>query len=308
MNARDKTILVVDDALFMVAVIQKALNDAGYRVQTANSGEAAIKIISRKRPDLILLDVIMPGMSGFDVCRYLRNDLRYSLIPIIIITGQASEEDKLLGLEAGADDYVTKPFSSGELLARVHNTLLRLERMREVNPLTGLRGNNDIETEMARRINKKEPFAALYFDLNLFKPYNDQYGYKAGDKVIKITSDIIVDTIVIHGADSDFIGHIGGDDFIALVAPGNAVTIARESIRAFEEIKKTFYTDADAVAGYTMASDREGVLRKTPLISLSVAVLMNAKDPVTNSLQLGERAAALKNEAKRNENNYAVGD
>jgi diguanylate cyclase (GGDEF) domain len=308
MNAQDKTILVVDDALFMVTVIQKALVDAGYRVQAANSGEEAIKLINKQRPDLILLDVVMPGMNGFEVCAYLRNDLRYSLIPIIIITGQSAEEDKLLGLEAGADDYVTKPFSSRELLARVHNTLLRLERMRDVNPLSGLRGNNEIQLEIARRIGENRRFAALYFDLNSFKPYNDTYGFEAGDNVLRMTSDVIVEAIISRGIANDFVGHIGGDDFIALVDPANAVAIAKQAISDFESKKLAFYSAQDAAAGFMMGHDREGNLKKLDLVGLSVAILMNEKDPVADSAQLGERAAELKGKAKQAACFYAVGD
>lgn len=308
MNAQDKTILVVDDALFMVTVIKTALSEAGYRVETAGSGEEAIKLIGKQRPDLILLDVIMPGMNGFEVCSYLRKDLRYSLIPIIIITGQSAEEDKLLGLEAGADDYVTKPFSSRELLARVHNTLLRLDRMRDVNPLSGLPGNNEIQVEIARRIKEKERFAALYFDLNSFKPYNDSYGFESGDKVLMMTSDVIVEAIISIGTEGDFVGHIGGDDFIALIHPENAVAIAEAAIADFESKKKMFYSKEDAENGFMIGHDREGNLKKMDLVGLSIAVLMNEKNPVADSTHLGERAAELKSKAKQAACFYAVGD
>lgn len=309
MRLTDKTILVVDDAIFMIAIIKKALLDAGYKVLTAASGEQALEIMEKTIPDLILLDVIMPGMNGFEVCQLLRNNLRLSLVPIIIITGQAEEEDKLKGLESGADDYVTKPFSNRELLARVHNTLWRLDRMREVNPLTGLRGNNEIETEMLRRINKGAPYAAMYCDLNLFKPYNDVYGFEAGDMVLRMTAEVIVQAVMERGDPSDFVGHIGGDDFIAFVEPENAVQIAERIIELFEERKVSFFSKTDLENGYIYAVQRNGEASRMGLTGISIALLLSDRHAISSTNELAQHAAVLKSKAKGNSKSaYAISE
>ncbi len=299
MKPAEKKILVVDDTLFMVTMIQRALEEAGYAVVTAFSAEEALEKLRQDRPDLILLDVIMPGMSGFELCELLRSDMRFSLIPIIIITGQAEEEDRLKGLELGADDYVVKPFIKRELLARVHNTLVRLERMRNVNPMTGLRGNNDIEAEMLRRIKSKLPYAVMYFDLNLFKPYNDCYGFASGDKFILMTADTIVEAVNACGTPTDFVGHIGGDDFIAVVEPGVAVPIAEKVIADFESKKLAFYSEEDLKNGYISSKDRSDVAQRFGLTGISVAIVIDATNRIKDTVELAKVAAEIKGKAKK---------
>ncbi len=299
MNPAEKKILVVDDTLFMVTMIEKALQTAGYAVTTAFSGEEALEKIHSERFDLILLDVIMPGMSGFELCEILRGDFRYNLIPIIIITGQTEEEDRLKGLELGADDYVVKPFVKRELLARVHNTLVRLERMRGVNPMTGLSGNNDIEAEMKRRIQEEIPFAVMYYDLNLFKPYNDVYGFANGDKLIQMAADVIVASIMDCGSPTDFIGHIGGDDFITIVDPENAVRIAEAVIERFESRKPDFYSDEDRAKGYITTKDRNGTPQNFGLTGIAVAIVMCDKHQLRDTIELAKIAAGTKSKAKK---------
>ena len=293
-----KKILVVDDTTFMVAVIKKVLSSANYDVTSASSGEEALEILKKNRPDLILLDVVMTGMSGYDVCKALRNDFRYNLIPIIMLTGQAEEEDKLTGLELGADDYIVKPFNNRELLARVKNTLVRLERSRGANPLTGLRGNNDIETEIAFRLSQDVPFSVLYLDLNSFKPYNDIYGFANGDLALKMSADIICDAVEEFGSGNDFVGHIGGDDFVAISDSEHAIPISEEIIRRFDIEIQELYSQEDREKGYITAKDRSGNITQFGFIGMSIAVIFSDKHNLNSSIDLAEIAASLKKKAK----------
>ena len=143
-----KKILIIDDTELMVQMIADILAGEGYDVVSANNGTDGIRMVMTHKPDLVLLDVIMPGLDGFEVCRLLRQDESNNLMPIIMLTAQGNEDDKLTGLELGADDYITKPFNPRELVSRVKNTLLRIERNRLANPLTGLPGNNEIQAEI----------------------------------------------------------------------------------------------------------------------------------------------------------------
>ena len=302
MDITTRKILVVDDTAFMLAVISKTLIEHNYTVVTASSGEQALEILKKEKPDLILLDGIMTGISGYVVLEQLRNDFRYNLTPIIMLTGQSDDEDKLKGLEMGADDYIVKPFNSRELVARVNNTLVRLERNRGANPLTGLRGNNDIEMEIAKRIELENPFSVLYLDLNSFKPYNDVYGFGNGDIAIKMTADVISETVVDIGSPDDFVGHIGGDDFVVLTTPELAETISEIIINKFDTNVLELYTPEDVEKGFITATDRMGNINQFALIGISVAIVYSDRHNITGTLQLAEVAAVLKKKAKSKAN------
>ena len=293
-----KKILIIDDSTLMVAMISKVLESANHKIIFANSGEEAMERLKKERPDLILLDVVMPEMSGYDVCKLLRDDLRYNLIPIIMLTGQAEEEEKLKGLEIGADDYIVKPFNPRELLARVNNTLVRMERNRHANPLTGLRGNNDIEQEVARRINENIPFSVLYMDLDSFKPYNDVYGFPKGDVAIKMTADIVIEAVSEKGVVTDFIGHVGGDDFIVICEPDNGIPICESVISRFDIERLDLYNEEDRKTGYISAKDREGNFKKFDLLGISIAIVSSEKDNIKSMIDLSSVAAINKKKAK----------
>ncbi len=298
MQGKSRRILVVDDTVFMLAVISRALTGEGYEVLSAPSGEKAMELLKKEKPDLILLDGIMTGMSGYEVLDILRNDFRFNLTPVIMLTGQAEDEDKLKGLEMGADDYIVKPFNDRELLARVRNTLVRLERSRGANPLTGLRGNNDIETELSTRLTSGVPFAVLYFDLNSFKPYNDVYGFGNGDVAIKMTADILSQAVVEHGDATDFLGHIGGDDFIIICQPDFAIPMSEYIVKHFEQSMLSLYTPEDAEIGYITAKDRSGNTTQFALLGLSIAIVFSDMYTITSTAHLAEIAAELKKKAK----------
>ena len=298
MDVNKKQILVVDDTAFMVTVISTALSDAGYAVVCANSGEEALELLKGPKPDLLLLDGVMTGMSGYDVLTVLRNDFRFNLMPIIMLTGQSDDEEKFKSLEMGADDYIVKPFNNRELLARVHNTLLRLERSRGANPLTGLRGNNDIETEIAKRLRNDEPFSVLYFDLNSFKPYNDVYGFANGDLAIKMTANVITEAVGSIGAPQDFIGHIGGDDFVVITEPALAIPIAENIICEFDKRVLALYTPEDIAKGCITSQDRFGKTMQFGILGISIAIVNAGEHSISSTLHLAEVAADLKKRAK----------
>ena len=270
-----KKILVIDDTEFMTKLISDTLTEAGYVVVTASDGYQGLEKVGTEKPDLVILDIVMPGIDGFEVCRILREDDRNNLMPIIMLTAQEDEDDKLTGLELGADDYIIKPFNHRELLSRVRNTLKRIDRNRWANPLTGLRGNVEIQMEIDKRIAGNKLFAVLYADIDNFKSYNDAYGYASGDRAIKVTADIIVENVKAHGNPDDFTGHIGGDDFIVISTPDKIETIAKEIISDFDKRAVELYSKEDAQRGYVVTSDRQGQPVKVPLITISLAIVTN---------------------------------
>src|SRR6266700_691279 len=235
-------ILVADDEDAMVVLLRDALQSVQYDVVVAHNGEEAVEKLRQKPPDLVLLDVQMPKMSGYDVCRKIKSDVFLRHIPVMLLTAQAATSSKVTGLEQGADDYLTKPFEMDELLARIRTLLRRTRLGLEANPLTRLPGNVTIEHEILNRIEKKDPFAVLYVDLNSFKAYNDIYGFVKGDEVIRETARIILTQ---SDSVQGFVGHIGGDDFIVIAPPSEAEGLCQKIIKAFDEKASTFYTTED---------------------------------------------------------------
>ncbi len=219
---KGRNILIVDDNKLTRKILKDILENAGYGVLEAKDGEEALQIYRNKLPDMVILDIVMPGMNGFDLLRILRKEEENLMLPIILLTSQDNFEEKIKGLELGADDYLVKPFNDKELLFKVNNLFQRIEHNRMANPLTGLRGNIDIKEEIKRRIKENKPYAILYIDLDNFKSYNDYYGFLRGDNVIKLTAKILSDAVNLIGNERDFLGHIGGDDFVIITTPDKA--------------------------------------------------------------------------------------
>lgn len=293
-----KKILIVDDTELMVKLTTDILEAADYEVVSATNGAECLQKVKEEKPDLVLLDVVMPGMDGFEVCKALRADESNNLMPIIMLTSQDNEDDKLSGLELGADDYITKPFNYRELLSRVRNTLRRIDRNRWANPLTGLQGNLEVQSEINHRIAKKGLFSILYLDLDNFKAFNDVYGFSSGDTAIKLCADTIADNVRLFGTPGDFIGHIGGDDFVVLTVPQNADAICENIIKDFDHKILSLYSEYDKAKGYITTIDRQGQSTKYPIMSISIAVVSNENRELENHIHVAEIAAELKKKAK----------
>src|SRR5437867_3903224 len=191
-----ESVLVVDDDPDVARFVEVNLRSAGYEVTVASNGEEALERAVELRPDLVLLDVMMPKLDGFEVAQRLRRDSRTSSTSIIMLTAKALSSDKVLGLSSGADDYIIKPFDPIELLARVKGTLRRAREMRALSPLTGLPGNIRIQEEI-RRLVAEEPqsIGMLYLDLDHFKAYNDHYGFVRGDRAIQAMARLTTEVV-----------------------------------------------------------------------------------------------------------------
>jgi len=294
----DKKVLIIDDSKFVVQYISNILTAADYQVVTADNSKDGIRMVKEERPDLILLDVILPDTNGFEVFRILRDDENNYLTPVIMLTSQDNLEDKLTALELGADDYITKPFNSREMLSRIRNTLKRIDRNRYANPLTGLRGNLNIQSEINYRIVNKKLFAVIYADLDNFKPFNDVYGFGRGDDAIKLVADIIVAQIKKYGTTEDFIGHIGGDDFVIITEPDKTDIICQNIIEMFDNKIQTLYNQVDLEKGYILGCNRQGEQIKYSVMTISLAVITNQYRSFYSHIEVAEIAAELKHKAK----------
>ena len=267
-----ETILVVDDDPDIARFVEVNLRSAGYDVSVASDGEQALEKAAALRPDLVLLDVMMPRIDGFEVAQRLRRNPQTASTSIIMLTAKALSTDKVLGLTAGADDYIIKPFDPIELLARVKGTLRRAKEMRNLSPLTGLPGNIRIQEEIERNVRDDRPFAVVYSDLDNFKAYNDEKGFVRGDRLIQATARIIQDAVVEFAGTDGFVGHVGGDDFVAVVPPESAEDIAKRIVERFDGDIHEFYEREDIKRGYIEVEDRKGVMQKLPLAGVSVGI------------------------------------
>jgi diguanylate cyclase (GGDEF)-like protein len=267
-----EVILVVDDDPDVARFIEVNLRAAGYEVHVASDGEEALAQAVEIRPDLILLDVMMPKLDGFEVAQRLRRDARTSSSSIIMLTAKALSSDKVLGLSSGADDYIIKPFDPVELLARVKGTLRRAREMRALSPLTGFPGNIRIQDEIQRRVAEEMPFALLYADLDYFKAYNDFYGFVRGDRAIQTLARLSAEIVEEMVGPVGFVGHVGGDDFLTIVPPEFAEKVAEELCRRFDEQVPGLYDVTDMNRGAIEVRDRQGNLRSFPLLTLSIGI------------------------------------
>ena len=301
-----ESILVVDDDPDIARFVEVNLRSAGYDVSVAGDGEEALERASELRPDLVLLDVMMPRLDGFEVAQRLRKNPQTANTSIIMLTAKALSSDKVTGLQSGADDYIIKPFDPIELLARVKGTLRRAKEMRNLSPLTGLPGNIRIQEEIERKVREQHPFAVLYVDLDNFKTYNDKYGFVRGDRLIQGTARMIQDAVMASDGEG-FVGHVGGDDFVAVVDPESAEDVAKRVCERFDQDRSLYYEDEDLDRGFVRMEDRKGVEQDIPLVSVSIGIATTAKRAFAHYGEAVAVATEMKQFAKRDGgSSYAV--
>jgi len=297
-EASGKQILVVDDDRNLRKIIATNLELAGYEVALAADGAEALATLEHSQPDLVILDVMMQAMDGYEVARRIRRHPSNGNVPIIMLTAKSEVEDKLSGFDSGVDDYMTKPFGPQELLARVKAKIRRVEVDSSLSPLTRLPGNLAIEAELRRRLSDRAKFAVLYEDLDHFKAFNDVYGFTHGDEAIQLIASITVDVVRRRGTPRDFVGHIGGDDFIVVTEPDRADDMAQAIIDEFTREIRGLYNPQDLRRGYLETRDRRGALNRFPIMTISIAIVSNEQREFSNYAQVGEAAAELKRYAK----------
>ncbi|NIA24720.1 MAG: response regulator [Gammaproteobacteria bacterium] len=291
-------ILVADDDPDILQFIRVNLELEGFQVSEARDGREAIESVMKEPPDLVLLDVMMPKLDGFDVLRRLRTHPSAANTSVILLTARTMPEDRVRGLDLGADDYINKPFDVEELVARVKAVMRRSQTMRDVSPLTGLPGNFRISEEMERRVAERGPIAIVHADLDNFKSFNDHYGFMRGDQVIKYTAHALLEAAAENEDPRVFVGHIGGDDFVALIHPDSVEAFCKATIRIFDEGILDFYDTADALRGYVEVSDRRGEQHAYPIISISLGVATNRHRAITSQWEASAVAVEMKEFAK----------
>ena len=249
-------------------------------------------------PDLIIVNEDNLKTDTDVILKSLRDNTDYSITPIILVSSISDKVHRTQMLEHGIEIYIVKPLNEMYFFYTIKNISRLIASNRCISALTGLPGNVQIENEMKRRMSSQDIYAVLYMDLDNFKSYNDKYGFMNGDEVIKFTSDLIQESIQKYGIPGDFLGHIGGDDFVAIVNYENAKKIGRSVVKNFDARIKKFYNQEDATKGWIRVVNRKGKLEKYPIMTITVAMISNKYKKYNTTLDIGEDGAMIKKKAK----------
>ena len=301
-------ILVVDDDVDIVRFVEVYLKMHGFDVMVAHDGAEALEAIEERRPDLALVDLMMPRVDGLEFIRRLRADPMTSALPVIMLTARGMTVDKVLGLSAGADDYLVKPFDTAELIARVRTTLRRYQEFREVSPLTGLPGNSRILREIKDRVRGGTDYAVCHIDIDRFKSVNDVYGFARGDDFITALARALHRAVVGVGLPPAFLGHIGGDDFIVICTPDQVRPLTEKAVIDFESAADELYDPEDAKRGYLDVVDRRGITQRANLVTLSIGVATSTNGEYANPREIIAVATDMKHLAKGQPGSYVAMD
>jgi diguanylate cyclase (GGDEF)-like protein len=293
-----QTILLGDDDVDFCRLMELFLSAAGFRLLVVHDGHALVRLAQEELPDLLLVDLVMPQLDGYEALRQLRNDTRTAHLPMIILTARVASNDIVSGFESGADDFVTKPVTADELIARIRGHLRRAARRPVNNPLTGLAGNTLLTEQIRYRMRREFPFALLHIDLSSFKAFNDSYGFARGDRVIHLLADVLRTLLPPDGGHGAFLGHIGGDDFAVLGPPAAAEELCRRAIARFDARVTDLYDAVDIERGFLESLDRDGAPRRFPIVGLVIGGVVCGPGRFQAPEELGRAAAAMKQRAK----------
>jgi diguanylate cyclase (GGDEF)-like protein len=308
-NHTKPKILIVDDAPENIRMVIEILKQDYATIPAKTGTEALKKAMVYPLPDLILLDIIMPDLDGYEVCRHLKENEMTRDIPVIFITAISETQDNAKAFELGAVDYITKPFIAATVKARVKTHIdlrrasLKLQQLYKLaldaNPITGLPGNNSIRKAIISALEGSTPQVVIYADLDNFKVYNDIYGFARGDEVILMTSLVLTEAVSSLECSETFVGHIGGDDFVLLVPVESADLVAEEIIKEFDQQVLQYYTRLDIEAGFIVAESRDGKTKHFPLISISMGGVNLSIGQHKHYLNINDACAEVKKEAKK---------
>lgn len=294
-------VLIVDDSYEVAESMALLLAPKGYRVRVAATGDAALESARRFLPDLVIVDADIPSDGGLALCRELRCDARTAWASIMMLSRCADVDARIAGLTSGADDYVAKPVEPRELLARVTARLERSMQLRGVSPLTGLPGNFSIHRELEALLASGEPFALIHADLDLFKSFNDRYGFVRGDEAIRATGRAVLEAVGDSGPLPRFVGHVGGDDFAILVSPELAEEVCERVADRVAVLLPPLYDADDRSCGFIEVADRQGQLHAAPLLTISMGVAVSTLRAFGSPAEVSSVASEMKALAKAQE-------
>ncbi|HMQ50828.1 MAG TPA: response regulator [Anaerolineae bacterium] len=284
-------ILVVEDDPDISKMLRIYFDSQGYEVLVAVRGSEALEICRKKLPNVVVLDIQLPDIDGYEVCRSLRSNTRTSYVPIIFLTQKDERSDKIAGLELGADDYITKPFDIEELKLRVEGAIRRSLQTALTHPVTNLPAGKLIEEQLKRIKDASVPWRLLYFGIRNINAFREAKGPIHVNEVLVFLADIMREAIETHGTMNDFIGQASDNDFIIITTAKAAPAICNGVMGRFNEESITFYDFRDRDKGYLEYTDIDGKAQQADFMKLIVGVVSSEDGPFTDILQITEDAA-----------------
>jgi len=288
-----KRMMIVEDDADISNMLRIYFQSQGYEVAVAQRGEDALDMCRQQLPHIIVLDIMLPDMDGYDVCRELRSNLRTSHIPIIFLTQKDERSDKIHGLELGADDYITKPFDLEELKLRVKNAMARAQYESLTNPTTGLPSGRLIEDQL-RQLMRRDDWGIIYVGIRGFSKFGEVYGFVAGEEVLRFAAMVMGKAVDAEGTPNDFIGHIGGDDFIIITAKELTEPVAEDIKRRFDTDVGAHYDWTTRQQGYLTVRDEAGNETEVDLMNFSVGLVTADDGPFADIREITEVAASAR--------------
>lgn len=249
-------------------------------------------------PDLIIIDEDNFSGSVIEVCNYIRKNNENAITPIMVISSITDKAHRINILKTDVEYFIKSPMDDEYIYYTIKNIIRLMSSNRKVSPLTGLPGNIQIQVELKKRILKKEEFAILYLDLDNFKEYNDTYGFLKGDEVIKFTARTILKAVHSYKIEDTFVGHIGGDDFVAIISGIDYEKLCQDVIAIFDNNIKEYFNSEDIEKGYLEVENRKGVVEQFPITAISIGVVRAQPGEYENPLEIGEVGAQVKHLAK----------
>jgi PleD family two-component response regulator len=283
-------LLVVEDDIDIGNMLKIYFSGMDFDVDVAVRGSDALEKTKQVLPHLIVLDIMLPDIDGYEVCRNLRTNMRTSHIPVIFLTQKDERSDKLQGLELGADDYITKPFDIEEQKLRVQGAIKRSERESLTDPRSGRPAGRLIEDQL-RRIIREKSWALLDAGINNFDSFKDVYGFVAGDDVLRFTSLMIGEVVDEIGTTSDFIGHAGGDNFIIITTEDKAEAIKTRLKERFDKEVQTHYNFMDRQQGFVQSPAADGTTVKVPFMNMLIGVVSPSQHSFADIREITELSA-----------------
>ena len=290
-------IYIIDDDESSIPIFKELFkNDKEYKFIGVKTEQ--IDLALKNIPFLIIINEDSLDRNVVDLCKQIRTDEDNKITPIIVVSSNPDRTHRLEVLKESVEYYIKKPVGTDYLYYTVKNLNRLLNINRRISALTGLPGNVQIHAELKKRIANKEEFSVLYLDLDNFKAYNDVYGFLKGDQIIEFTAQTILKCIHEQFLDNSFVGHIGGDDFIAIVPTIHVDNICQSIIAHFDKEVTRFFTDEDLEKGYIEVANRKGIIEQFALTSISIGAVIAEKGRFSNILEIGEVGAQVKHMAK----------
>lgn len=285
-----------DELIGNLINIFNSKNDKDYIFKSVKTSDLGIAL--RNIPAMIIIDEDDIDIDVIELCKTIRNDENNSITPIAVVSSNIDKSHRIEILKTSIEYFIKKPINDEYIYYTIKNITSLMYINRRVSPLTGLPGNVQIQAEMKKRLMNKEDFAIVYVDLDNFKAYNDVYGFAAGDEIIKFTSKVLLENIHNIENSDNFVGHIGGDDFIAIVSRTNYDIFCKNMIAQFDSEVLSFYVEDDIERGYVEVANRKGIIEQFPLVSISIAVVEVDRNRFKTTLEIGEVGAQVKHKAK----------